>query len=271
MLHRKFLTVLHDPKIGAEYVQWCIKKALSGGQPSRVLYGEIEIGGFANFSEYRAVPAFLDEIDLSFLRNYSFSDGGFLDVGANLGVISLVLAKRFRERWIHAFEPNPTTFSALVSNISRNRVRNVTPHEIAIADIDGTVLFDADPKARGTASIAHELGNNVILAKSQTLDVFVSANGIRKIALLKVDVEGFESLVFSGAAFALAELRPSAIFFEVCPALTRRRGFDPKAPARQLRALDYSLFRPCSGGRLKEAPLDDIDKVGLENWVAVPQ
>jgi FkbM family methyltransferase len=264
----KIATVLSHPGIGVEYAEWC-RQSLLLRSPVRNLYG-ITIGDFANFSEYHSVTAFLDEAKLGFLLEHQFGEGDIIDIGANVGVISLILAKRFPERHIHAIEPNPSTFSALTSNILRNTANNITAYDVAISESSGSILFDADPQARGTASISSEIGQNVISVKTQTLDAFAETVGANQIALLKVDVEGFETLVFAGASHVLQIVKPAAIVFEVCPALTITRGFDATVPAKRLQDLGYKLFRWGEKGQLNLATHDDIKNVQYEDWLAVP-
>ena len=60
----------------------------------------------------------------SFLKNYLRPDMTFVDVGANLGEVTLLAAKRLTKGRVLAFEPMPLTFSQLSRNIAVEVVMN---------------------------------------------------------------------------------------------------------------------------------------------------
>ena len=91
------------------------------------------------FQRIPLLTNFLNAADRLFLRTFPFEDGPILDVGANLGIFSLLLAKRFPKTHIHAFEPNPSTFVAMKANFVRNCCPNAHAHRLAAAAHDGEV------------------------------------------------------------------------------------------------------------------------------------
>jgi Methyltransferase FkbM domain len=91
-----------------------------------------------------------------------------------------------------------------------------------------------------------------------------------RIALLKVDVEGYESLVFDGGATVLSDIRPSVIYFEVCPGLASAAGFDAADPARYLANRGYALHRFSAGGELQPVDANAATAIArVEDWVAI--
>lgn len=268
---RNAAKLIRDPAMLGEYLAWIVSSIHTGGNPSRRLLDGIEIGHFANFSEYHSIPAFINAAERRFFEQSPFGAGPIIDVGANVGLVSLLLARRFPDRTIHAFEPNSTTFETLEANLARNDAAKVFCHRYAVSDADGTVMFDSDPVKRGTASISNKNGDNVAIVPATTLDTFVAEHKIDTIGLLKIDVEGYETLVLGGARRVLCEIRPSAIYFEVCPILTERAGFSAADPARLLVQAGYELYRLIDNGALTSATLDEIASVKLENWLATPR
>jgi FkbM family methyltransferase len=268
---RNAASLARDPAMVGEYLGWIASSARTGGKPSRRLLDGIEVGGFANFSEYHSVPQFINAAERRFFEESPFGAGPIVDIGANIGLVSLLLARRFPDREIHAFEPNPTTFETLEANIARNGADKVTCHRYAVSDADGTVMFDNDPVKRGTASISKNGGSHAAEVPATTLDSFVAKQNISAIGLLKIDVEGYETLVLRGASRVLNEIRPSAIYFEVCPPLTERAGFAVADPARMLAEAGYDLRRLTDSGTLTPATLDEVSGVALENWLATPR
>jgi FkbM family methyltransferase len=265
---RQFMTVARRPTIGAEYLRWLLQRHFLKREPTRQLHNLVKIGNFANFSEYHSIVGCLNDDELSFLSKHTLGDGQIIDIGANIGFVTLVLANRYRDRMVHAFEPNPFTYPTLVSNVVLNGLNNVQCHEMAITDKNGTVLFHAHPYERTTAAIAQTMEGYTTSVSCRTLDDFTRTMGIDHVSLLKVDVEGYETSVFRGGSATLREIKPSFIYFEVCPILTESRGFDPTEPARTLLEHGYTLHRLAAGGELMPARLEDIPPVILENWVA---
>jgi methyltransferase FkbM-like protein len=106
--------------------------------------------------------------------------------------------------------------------------------------------------------------------KCSTIDSFLTRIAkAESVSFLKVDVEGFEALVFAGADDALKDRRIATVYFEVAPRLAIMRGFEPDAGARILLRHGYELKRINENGRLQGANVADIPDVVLENWVAV--
>jgi len=60
--------------------------------------GGVRLGSFNSFSEYHFVAKNMSDAELAFLRRHSFREGEIVDVGANLGLFSLVVRGRFPDR-----------------------------------------------------------------------------------------------------------------------------------------------------------------------------
>ena len=209
---------------------------------------------------------------MAFLDHLVLCPGAIIDVGANLGLFTLLLRKKYPNYPIVAFEPSPSTFAALKENVRRNQATNIGCHAIALTDYDGTVSFCTREHARANAGISNARTNimePIIQVPCTTLDSFASANSFEDIAFLKVDVEGFETSVFRGADRVLSVLRPRVILFEVCPALAVRAGFDPAEAAAYLASRGYSLRRIAHDGHLQPINVSAISDVIVENWVAL--
>jgi len=269
--YRRLKTLLTNPELVRDFMSWSIRNALTSGHAVRTLYGTVKIGDFSNFSEFHMAAHFLEQAELRFLRAEAFGTGVFIDVGANLGVVSLLLAERLRDRQVYALEPNPTTFQALQKNIARNNAINIVAIQAAVSDIDGTISFDADPVRRGTASITTGQLSHTQDVRSITLDTLLRKERIDDVALLKVDVEGFETVVFKGARETLHSVRPKMILFEVCPKITRMRGYAPAGPAEALVSARYKLLRLGDNGQWRDASLAELSDVKYENWLAIPK
>jgi FkbM family methyltransferase len=130
-------------------------------------------------------------------------DSVVLDVGANLGVTVLQFA-RLAGR-VHAFEPAPRALHFLRQNVGH--LPNVTVHAIALGSEAGTATFSEEWKL--DESHFAETGIEVPV---QTIDGLALNPDF-----IKIDVEGFEHLVLSGASATL-KAGPTVLFEALDPA-----------------------------------------------------
>jgi FkbM family methyltransferase len=151
---------------------------------------------------------------------------GFVDIGANVGLYSLNVAKEFKERAIQviAIEAHPDNFKALCRNISCNRFEaTVTPINKAVSDHQGMVkLFE---RSHDGARVDSELysvcdapnidGFNILHPEGKTLEVECDTldNIVkgRRVDVVKIDVEGAEVHVLKGAKQTLDRIRTIVI------------------------------------------------------------
>lgn len=124
------------------------------------------------------------------------------DVGANIGVYSIVAAKRGAE--VTCFEPNPDVARLLERNLRLNGVTAVV-HEAAVGDREGSARFHASGPV-GQLSQLSPHGELVV--------PLVRLRG--GFDIVKIDVEGGELEVFRGASACWVEKsqRPRALFLE---------------------------------------------------------
>jgi FkbM family methyltransferase len=266
---RNAVRLATHPVMAWDYAGYQWSRLWHGGRAERRYRGGIRLTGFSGFSEYHSSGSFVGRREQRFLNEYPVGAGDLVDVGANLGLVTVMLGKRFPARRVHAFEPNRTTYEALMENVALNGLTNVVAQRCAVAAEEGEVLFRSDPIARGTTSIARGDGEGVERVRSRSLDSYAEEQGIEAIALLKVDVEGYETLVFRGARELLGSGRVGLVYYEVCPAVTRAAGFEAGEPTRILQGHGYRIMELGVGGKLERVDAGRVESVELENWVGV--
>jgi FkbM family methyltransferase len=120
--------------------------------------------------------------------------GVVLDIGANIGVSSLYLARLFPRATIHAFEPEPGNCEILRANAAAHPRLRV--HEVALGAEDGSLtLFDSDDAANQGGFSAHSAGINP--ARSKVVPVrhagrLLAELGVDAVGVIKIDTEGAE-------------------------------------------------------------------------------
>ncbi len=128
----------------------------------------------------------------------------FFDIGANFGLYSVLLSDEPSLAEIHAFEPLPRNAHQLAANLYLNGLDNrVKLHELALSDRTGEVDLFVDPHSTGVSTIMsaqsryrQEAYRMSIRVETRAFDEMFGLDGIR--ALVKMDVEGAETLVLSG-------------------------------------------------------------------------
>jgi FkbM family methyltransferase len=267
-LIRNAKTSIEQPDILLDFIKYNISRWTNGGKAIQSLDGGLKIAGLSGFSEYRSCKNFVNDPEKLFLQNYEFGSGDLIDVGANLGVVSLLLAQRSSQATIHAFEANPSTVDSLRHNITLNQC-NIRVNNLAVAGYDGEISFNANPVYRGTTSITKVLDSYTINVPCITLDTYVRQQSIQRVAFLKVDVEGYEEMVFQGAKNLLSQRQIQCIYYEVCPDMAKKAGLSPYAPTQILLDSGYQIYKLSQDGSLTSVKIDEIDRVILDNWIAL--
>ncbi len=142
-----------------------------------------------------------------------------LDIGANLGLVTLQMARLVGGGGrVDSFEPNPAMHSLLSQSLERNKYKHVRLHTCALGSQDGDTLtlnFPESNAGQGTlTSTRPQEGWTSVKVPVRTLAALASEFQFDPVRLLKIDVEGFESEVFKGALPWLRSSPPGAIVFE---------------------------------------------------------
>jgi len=160
------------------------------------------------------------EIDNNFIPR----DGDIcMDIGANIGCVSLSWAKRNPTGVIVAVEPHPDTFQRLVNNIKINDVTNIIPVHAAAGSHSGVLALyrqgDSSMAIIGEASADRVPGTAPLeTVPALTLDELSRQLPKATVHLLKLDVEGFEGECLRGAT-ELLQITDKIILEHHSPAL----------------------------------------------------
>jgi FkbM family methyltransferase len=150
-----------------------------------------------------------EEPELRFAMRHAQRGGTILDIGANIGVFTVACARAARGiGQVIALEPSPATFAKLCVTCARLGLQNVELLQIAAADENGRARFAAVGvhELRQHLADARADGSGPIEVETRRLDE-VCGDRAPDVTLLKVDVEGHEVQVLSGASRILANGR----------------------------------------------------------------
>jgi len=169
------------------------------GEDSEQLFGEtIFYGSRFGFADYQGILARHQKL-IAISQLKIKKRGVIVDVGANVGFFSKLIRDLHPDSSIYAIEPVPVIFDCLKKNFSGDK--DIHFYNIAISQKTKRVTMEFNAE-RGEVSKISKNGNIQIEAKS--LDDFIEEQKIKGIDLLKIDTEGFEELVLSGAYKALS-------------------------------------------------------------------
>jgi FkbM family methyltransferase len=147
-----------------------------------------------------------------------------IDVGANVGQSVERFKNNFDVKKIFSFEPNPDCFAQLIENHKPSSVFH--PFNVGLGSVNGTKVFFEQPDSgsgsflelnikskdylKTTSEQAKQNHNKTTLKKNivanteisvliSTLDKIISEQNLELIHLLKIDTQGYEKEVLSGA------------------------------------------------------------------------
>lgn len=158
--------------------------------------------------------------ELNFIKSQLPTDGVFIDIGANIGIFSLVMAAKSKDIQVHAFDPIKLNTSLLSSSIEINGFTNIIVNQTCIGNYDGSIEFSLSSDSAYSSIL--DSGRKTELTKIQVpiarLDSYVSSKKINRIDFIKIDVEGAEKLVIEGLSNILnnPSLRPKFMMIELC-------------------------------------------------------
>ncbi len=165
------------------------------------------------------------ELELRLFQKFLAPDSNIVEVGANLGLHSVPLAKFAGRGKVICFEPQRIVFQLLCANVALNDLTNVFAYNIAVSDEERELAIQSSdyetPWNYGAFSLAKGMSTEgsypgPVASESVTairLDTFRPVTELPSIALLKIDAESHELAVLEGAAGQIARHRP-VIFLE---------------------------------------------------------
>ncbi len=208
----------------------------------------------------------IDYDDTLFIQAYLRPGDAFVDIGANIGVYTLLAASRVGPQGkVLAFEPGERSFPRLQENVRLNQLDQVEIRCSAVGESAGEVLFlQKHDLINRIAEPGRADEHGAARVPCVTLD---EALADQAYSMGKIDVEGAEPMIFRGSHTALRAGNPRVWLLEIKDRLLQRYGFSAAEFGRFLRDHDYQLgsYEADRG----DLSFEDEPWVGRENVIAV--
>jgi FkbM family methyltransferase len=201
-----------------------------------------------------------------------------VDVGAHIGVFTLVAAKYCGE--VHAFEISPSTTKYLRRNLALNPAlaAKITLHEMGLSDQEGEFTVYNSAANPDLASL-QPIERSDMFSETAAVTTLDRRLADRAVSWLKIDVEGSELSVLRGASEHLRQTRPN-VLLEMFEPLQQRAGascaaieqfFMQRSYTGYLLSVDHDA-RHGTRPALQLSPLlvDCLDTVQVSNALFVP-
>lgn len=180
--------------------------------------------GFERFTYYKALWKFRklnisdkEEKDFFYFLSLLKEDSNILDIGANVGLMTTLLARKASSGTVFSFEPVPATFRVLERVVKHNKLRNVKLFNIAAGNENMIVKMNMPVFDNVVSDLCsyvmqdHYYFNNPnvveVDVRQISIDTLDAINDFR-INAVKIDVENYEYFALSGARQLLLEQRP---------------------------------------------------------------
>lgn len=175
------------------------------------------------------------------------------DVGANVGLYSLLAAVMNPRVTVHAFEPTPELHATLTGNAKLNGVEGrLTANLAGIGRKNGQAFINIERGRSGdndgmnfVTGAAGATGSRPITLYS--LDEYCAERGITRIDLMKMDVEGYEAEALLGAKQLLEKKAIRVLLLELLGWSAERAGHTEAEVLDLLWGAGYHLYEMRSG------------------------
>jgi FkbM family methyltransferase len=195
----------------------------------------------------------------------------FIDVGANIGLFSILAASKFGAE-VYAFEPSERELARLARNATLNEVA-IKTFQVALGSVAtvGSMHLEAAGNHMMNRVASGQLsGAGMARCEIRRLDEVLLPEIFRRARLVKIDVEGYEMNVLLGMSGAFEFLQHAALVVEITPRwlaengssadslyeFVTARGWRPRVGLLQVEQWDEIFDPPSPLGRDGQLQMD---------------
>ncbi len=237
---------------------------------------QVEILLSNDVSQQVFIGGCIEPNEMAFLDRFLQAGMTFIDVGANEGLFALLGgAKVGPGGTVWAFEPSRRELRQLQANVHRNPNLPIEVFPCALANRSGTAALKIAEATHAGQNTLGEFGYKIgaeadEVVSVRKLDDLVTERQLKRLDLIKIDVEGAEAKVVEGAGRTLEKFRPVVLFELMEKALISQKSSVIRL-LNQFRALNYRFLGFCAHSGL-ETPWDpDKMPIPSDNILAWPK
>jgi FkbM family methyltransferase len=184
-----------------------------------------------------------------FLNKFLKRGDQFIDIGANSGLFTIFAAKRVGEEGkAFAFEPTDTTYAKLCANIALNKFSNVSAYQLAISskneELEFYTLSEGFDAWNSLAKPIIKKEYKVLNVKAIQIDSLGDFGiSLDDIALVKIDVEGWELKALKGGENCLSNEKSPTLMIEFADEHAKNAGASCRELYSFLESLGYKMYK----------------------------
>ncbi len=160
-----------------------------------------------------------EEKEINFIEDFLKEGDCFIDVGANIGLFSLVASKRVGSSGkVIAFEPFKRNYRILCNHILMNQASNVQSENIAISNVSGKMRLHLNEKEKNFGMVSGVSNEHTYTEEAMTicLDAYMETKIKSRVHLIKIDIEGLEYQAILGMLETIERHKPT-LLIEINP------------------------------------------------------
>jgi FkbM family methyltransferase len=185
-----------------------------------------------------------------------------IDIGAHIGYYTTLFAKLTDKKGrVYAFEADSDNFIFLQKNTKK--YHNVVLVNTAISNQNGAIAFFKVNNSTGCHSIIPSNNSEKIIVNSTTLDEFIKKNNIKKIDVIKIDIEGGEPFAFQGMKTLFSQAKNLSIIMEFAPSALKKADINPIKFLQQLEDDGFEISQIFPNTHTETLRLKNIENL---NW-----
>ncbi|MFB6348137.1 FkbM family methyltransferase [Moraxella sp. ZJ142] len=179
-------------------------------------------------SNYGRIYGEWSELEVRFFQSILTATDNVIEVGSNIGMHAVPIAKHLTQGRLFCFEPQRIIFQQLCCNLALNQLTNVHAYHTGVSDSQGSTQVQSSDyttqwnygafsinkgystEFEFTGDVHHENLNLI------DLDSHPDLANLPALKLLKIDAEGFDKNVLQGGVRLINRLKP-IIFVEAHP------------------------------------------------------
>lgn len=226
------------------------------------------------------VHGWFEEAECRFVTKFLREGMVFFDIGANLGQYTLLAAHRVGKRGkVHSFEPSSRMFAELNFNVDINGLSDICIlNNVAVSDKEGIAKlskYEAGGEVYGSLGSQEWAPDSSIVGyediKTITLDSYIKKHNIKKIDLIKIDIEGAELLAIRGAGQFLHRPGAPTVLLEMADLNTNGFGYKAIEIWDYLESFGYGMHSLDKKGNITGPAERPLNFERAQNLVAIKQ